>query len=157
MPSRKIYKAAQRAELRKLKPSLEQHYYLNTAVLPECRPLPPKFAAAAQKRRLAILPDQPFTIHTLGVPEHQSLYQSVVDPNLVTSTGKPYPYSLALGRLIKQRLWDKLGCPSMIEKEHVQDCEEVHYAEKFSTPSLTNFAPQVHVDISGEPRPISLN
>ncbi|KAK3545450.1 hypothetical protein QTP70_007698 [Hemibagrus guttatus] len=73
-----------------------------------------------------------------------------MDPILVTSTGNLRPhYSMVLGHLIKQRLWDKLRCPSMMEEEQVQDSEQVHYAEKFSAPSVTNFASHVHVDISG--------
>ncbi|KAK3532074.1 hypothetical protein QTP86_007065 [Hemibagrus guttatus] len=151
--SRRKIEAAQTAELRKLKPYLERRYFVNAAVLPECRPRPPGFAAPKTSSAGETLPDQPVTIHTLSVPEYQSLYHSVVDPKLVTSTGKPHPYCMALGRLIKQHLWDKLRCPSVMEEEQVQDSGRVHYAEKFSAPSLTNFAPHVHVDISGEPRP----
>ncbi|KAK3518344.1 hypothetical protein QTP86_003613, partial [Hemibagrus guttatus] len=146
--SRRKIEAAQTAELRKLKPYLERRYFVNAAVLPECRPRPPGFAAPKTSSAGETLPDQPVTIHTLSVPEYQSLYHSVVDPKLVTSTGKPHPYCMALGRLIKQHLWDKLRCPSVMEEEQVQDSGRVHYAEKFSAPSLTNFAPHVHVDIS---------
>ncbi|KAK3518454.1 hypothetical protein QTP70_000642 [Hemibagrus guttatus] len=115
--SRRKIEAAQTAELRKLKPYLERRYFVNAAVLPECRPRPPGFAAPKTSSAGETLPDQPVTIHTLSVPEYQSLYHSVVDPKLVTSTGKPHPYCMALGRLIKQHLWDKLRCPSMMEEE----------------------------------------
>ncbi|KAG7317115.1 hypothetical protein KOW79_019413 [Hemibagrus wyckioides] len=121
IPSRQRITAAQTAELQKLKPYLERRYFVNATVLSKCHPCPPGFAAAREKSSAGeSLPDQPITIHTLSVPEYQSLYHSVVNLNLVKSTGKPRPYYMALGLHIKQRLWDKLRCPSVkeVEQEH---------------------------------------
>ncbi|KAK2836194.1 hypothetical protein Q7C36_014063 [Tachysurus vachellii] len=71
---------------------------------------------------------------------------------LVPSTGQPCRCSLALGRYIKQNLWDKLRCPSVMEVEQVQDSRQVHYIKIFDTPALTNFARQINLDISDEPK-----
>ncbi|KAK3511562.1 hypothetical protein QTP70_010709 [Hemibagrus guttatus] len=66
IPSRQKIEAAQAAELRKLKPYLEKCYFVNAAVLPEFRPRPAEFAAAAPEMSSAgeSLTDQPF-IHCL--------------------------------------------------------------------------------------------
>lgn len=52
------------------------------------------------------------TIHGLSGAECQGVSRSVLDPMLVTSTGKPRRYSVELGRRMEQRLWETLTCPS---------------------------------------------
>ncbi|XP_027026120.1 uncharacterized protein LOC113658119 [Tachysurus fulvidraco] len=147
---RRKIQSAQEKELQKLRPHLETRFIVNAAEIPEFRPRPASFAAAAPGPSFVSesLTDLPVTIHGLSIPEYQSVYHSVVDPKLVTSTGQPGCYSLALGRYIKQQLWDKLSCPSVMEEEQVQDGEQVHYIEKFGTQALTNFAPQIDLDIN---------
>ncbi|GAA6107295.1 uncharacterized protein LOC113658119 [Tachysurus ichikawai] len=150
IPKRRKIQSAQKKELQKPRPYLEARFVVNAAEIPEFRPRPASFAAAAPGPSFVSesLMDLPVTIHGLSIPEYQSVYHSVVDPNLVPSTGQPSCYSLALGRYIKQQLWDKLNCPSVMEMEQVQDGEQVHYIEKFGTQTLTNFAPQIDLDIT---------
>ncbi|XP_060750457.1 uncharacterized protein C22orf31-like isoform X2 [Tachysurus vachellii] len=150
IPKRRKIQSAQEKELQKPRPCLEARFVVNAAEIPEFRPRPASFAAAAPGPSFVSesLMDLPVTIHGLSIPEYQSVYHSVVDSKLVTSTGQPCCYSLALGRYIKQQLWDKLSCPTMMEVEQVQDGEQVHYIEKFGTQTLTNFAPQIDLDIT---------
>ncbi|XP_053084682.1 uncharacterized protein C22orf31-like [Pangasianodon hypophthalmus] len=145
-----------REEPRKLEPHLEECYFVNAAVLPEFRPRPSSFAAAAPRTRSASesLMEQPLMIHGLSIPEYQRLYHSVEDPMLVTSTGQLRCYSMKLGLRIKQLLWETLNCPSLIEVQ-LRDSKQIRYTEKFKKPSLKSFAPHFDLDTSKEPKPQS--
>ncbi|TTA69420.1 hypothetical protein Baya_14347 [Bagarius yarrelli] len=90
--------------------------------------------------------EQPLMIHGLSIPEYQDVYHSVVDPKIVTSTGRPLCYSRELGRRIKQ-------CPAFKKEKQGHGNEQVHYTEKFSAPTQKSFAPRFGLDISYEPKP----
>ncbi|KAK7909737.1 hypothetical protein WMY93_014421 [Mugilogobius chulae] len=72
-------------------------------------------------------PGSPVLIHgRYTVEEYQEIYHCVVDPMLTYPTGHPRPCSLALGRRIKQRLWEKLNKPLIrgIERNGIWTFEE---------------------------------
>lgn len=129
---------------------VEDRYIKNAAVLPDLRPLPPVAPSPAQS---SSEPQQsePLLIHGHTVEEYQAIYHSVVDPMMKTKSGNDRPYSLALGRAIKQRLWERLFCPTIVER--VDADSRVHITESFRAPTLKSFAPNFDVDISGEPLP----
>lgn len=134
----------QEERLRSLKEPLELRYIRNAAVLPECRPRPkpstPPVATGSQ------VPDGPLTIHGYSVDQYKQLYHSVVDPLLLTPSGRPRPYSLALGRQIKQQLWQKLFCPSFTCTPQPDGRQQI--TESFG---VRMYAPRVDLDVSGEP------
>ena len=94
--------------------------------------------------------DEPVSIHGYSVEAYQDIYRSVVEPMLKTPSGRQRPYSLKLGRKIKQRLWEALNRPSLEETEHPDG--RVRITESFSTTSRS-LAPRIDVDISEEPLP----
>ncbi|KAK1784077.1 hypothetical protein P4O66_004316 [Electrophorus voltai] len=59
--------------------------------------------------------DEPLMIHGHREQDYQKIYNSVVEPMLRSSSGRAKPYSLELGRRIKQRLWEALHCPTLHE------------------------------------------
>ncbi|KAM7382373.1 hypothetical protein PAMP_002104 [Pampus punctatissimus] len=59
--------------------------------------------------------DGPLMIHNRSVEEYQQLYHEVVDDMLKYKNGRYRPYSLNLGRRIKQKLWERLNRPSFTE------------------------------------------
>ncbi|XP_034539842.1 uncharacterized protein LOC117812951 isoform X2 [Notolabrus celidotus] len=59
--------------------------------------------------------DSPLMIHGYTVPEYQQIYHSVVDDMLRYKDGRLRPYSLDLGRRIKQKLWERLNRPAFTE------------------------------------------
>ncbi|KAK7909494.1 hypothetical protein WMY93_014178 [Mugilogobius chulae] len=65
--------------------------------------------------------------------------------------GRPRPYSLALGRKIKQRLWEKLNRPLVSVIKSVGD--PLQYEQ---VSAKGPFPPFIEVDISGEPQPEKL-
>ncbi|RXN17361.1 putative protein C22orf31-like protein [Labeo rohita] len=75
---------------------------------------------------------------------------ALAEPMMKTRCGRRRPYSLELGLKIKQRLWETLNCPALVETE--QPDGRVLITESFSTTSRS-FAPRIHVDISEEPQP----
>ncbi|KAI3366934.1 hypothetical protein L3Q82_009581, partial [Scortum barcoo] len=80
--------------------------------------------------------EAPLMIHGYSVEEYQKIYHSVVDEMLRYKNGRSRPYSLQLGRKIKQRLWEKLNRLIITES----------YGEGV-------YPPLIDVDISGEPEP----
>ncbi|KAK1784685.1 hypothetical protein P4O66_003363 [Electrophorus voltai] len=66
-------------------------------------------------------------------------------------SGQAKPYSLVLGRRIKQRLWEALFCPTL--REEVKPDGQFDVTESFSTPIFNSFVPHFEVDMSGEPMP----
>ncbi|XP_076835188.1 uncharacterized protein LOC143481130 [Brachyhypopomus gauderio] len=138
------------------KPSefVEECYMNNAAILPHLCSLPTT-AHSSYTAMSSICGqlsrDDPLMIHGHSVQGYQDIYHRVVDPMLRTPSGQPRPYSLDLGRRIKQRLWEVLYCPS--QQEEVQPDGQLRVSETFSTPTLQSFAPHVEVDIGGEPMP----
>lgn len=137
------------------KDKLDECFNVKTDVLPDCCPRPSSSASTASGTcsNSESLIEQPLKIHGLSVPEYQRLYHSVVDRMLVTPLGNPKRYSLELGRRIKHRLWVTLNCPSFVEEEQANDCNQIIYTKKFSTPTLKSYAPHFELDISDEPEP----
>ncbi|ROL51380.1 hypothetical protein DPX16_22476 [Anabarilius grahami] len=123
---------------------LEECNLKNAAVLPEIHP------AASVSSVDVCQKEEPVFIHGCSVQDYQGIYRSVVEPMRKTRSGRHRPYSLELGLKIKQRLWETLNCPSLVETE--QPDGRVLITESFSTPSRS-FAPRIHVDISEEPLP----
>ncbi|KAK1784473.1 hypothetical protein P4O66_000866 [Electrophorus voltai] len=95
--------------------------------------------------------DEPLLIHGHREQEYQKIYNSVVEPMLRSSSGRAKPYSLELGRRIKQSLWEALHCPTL--HEEVKPDGQFHVTESFSTPVFNSFVPHFEVDISEEPMP----
>nr|XP_040028028.1 uncharacterized protein LOC120816476 isoform X3 [Gasterosteus aculeatus aculeatus] len=63
----------------------------------------------------APLHDGPLNIFNLPVEEYQQLYHEVVDEMLRFKSGRLRPYTLSLGRVIKQKLWQRLDRPLFTE------------------------------------------
>ncbi|KAL0203788.1 hypothetical protein M9458_001806 [Cirrhinus mrigala] len=128
---------------------LEEGYLKNAAVLPTITS-----AALVSSVDVCQEPlcqqEEPASIHGYSVQGYQEIYRSVAEPMMKTCYGRHHPYSLNLGLKIKQRLWEKLSCPSLLEME--QPDGRILITASFSTTSRS-FAPQIHVDTSEEPLP----
>ncbi|KAK0137233.1 hypothetical protein N1851_026572 [Merluccius polli] len=90
---------------------LEERYVRNAAVLPDWRPRRSPSPDGGSGSGVSRAAEEPLRINGLAVEEYQSLYHSVVDPLLVSATGEPRNYTLALGRRIKEQLWRALYSP----------------------------------------------
>ncbi|KAL0174092.1 hypothetical protein M9458_030060 [Cirrhinus mrigala] len=124
---------------------LEKRYVKNAAVLPDIQP-----AVSSVFQAPLCQQEEPISIHGHSVQAYQDVYRSVAEPMIKTRCGRRRPYSLELGLKIKQRLWEKLSCPSLLETE--QPAGRVLITERFSKISRS-IAPRIHVDISEEPLP----
>ncbi|XP_034536129.1 uncharacterized protein LOC117810408 [Notolabrus celidotus] len=93
-------------------------------------------------------PDSDLRIHNRSVEEYQRIYHEVVDDMLKFKSGRPRPYSLELGRRIKQKLWERLNRPSFTET--VDENGLVHVDASYG---VGVYPPQYDVDTSGEPQP----
>ncbi|KAK2876336.1 hypothetical protein Q8A67_020432 [Cirrhinus molitorella] len=124
---------------------LEERYLKNAAVLPNIHP-----AASVSSETPLCQQEEAVSIHSCSVEGYQEIYHSVAEPMLKTPSGRRRPYSLELGLIIKQRLWEKLSCPSLVETE--QPDGRIVITESFST-NKRSFAPRIDVDISEEPLP----
>ncbi|TNN53100.1 putative protein C22orf31 [Liparis tanakae] len=92
--------------------------------------------------------DGPLKIHNLSVEEHRRLYHQVVDDMLKFQSGHRRPYSLYLGRVVKQMLWETLERPLLTEtvgEDRLVRVDESH--------GVGGHPPLHLVDVSGEPRP----
>ncbi|KAJ4918643.1 hypothetical protein JOQ06_005118 [Pogonophryne albipinna] len=90
----------------------------------------------------------PIRIHNRSVEEYQLIYHEVVDNMLRFPDGRLRPYSLGLGRRIKQKLCERLDRPMFTET--VDEDGLVHVDVSYGAgvqPPLYN------VDVSGEPEP----
>ncbi|RXN21227.1 putative protein C22orf31-like protein [Labeo rohita] len=128
---------------------LAKRHLKNAAVLPNIRT-----AASVSSADVCPSPlcqQEPVSIHGYSVQAYQGIYSSVVEPMMKTRSGRHRSYSLELGLKIKQRLWETLNCPALVETEHPDG--RVLITESFSTTNRRSFAPRVHVDISEEPLP----
>ncbi|RXN21228.1 putative protein si:rp71-45g20.11 isoform X1 [Labeo rohita] len=123
---------------------LARRHLKNAAVLPNIRTAASVSSADVYPSSLC-QQEEPVSIHGYSVQAYQGIYSSVVEPMMKTRSGRHRPYSLELGLKIKQRLWETLNCPELVETELM--------TESFSTTNRRSFAPRVHVDISKEPLP----
>ncbi|KAK2876781.1 hypothetical protein Q8A67_020877 [Cirrhinus molitorella] len=124
---------------------LEERYLKNTAILPEVRP-----AATVSSVAPLLQQEDSVSIHGCSIQGYQDIYHSVAEPVMKISCSRPRPYSLELGLEIKQRLWETLNRPSLVETE--QPDGRILITESFSN-NNRSFAPRIHVDISEEPLP----
>ncbi|KAL0184033.1 hypothetical protein M9458_019729 [Cirrhinus mrigala] len=126
---------------------LEEHYLKNAAVLPDIRPA--ASVPSGDERPVSLYQqEEPISIHGCSVQGYQDIHQTV-EPMMKTRSGRQRPYSLELGLKIKQRLWEKLNCPSLLETEQPDGC--ILITENFTT--SRSVAPRIHVDVSEEPLP----
>ncbi|CAG5887927.1 unnamed protein product [Menidia menidia] len=109
--------------------------------LPAVRPMPVSFRSSETPPQ----DDSPLMIHNHTVEEYQKIYHEVVDNMLYFKTGRQRPYSLALGRAIKQKLWERLNRPAIVETVG-QVNVEVSYGSGTSPPLYD-------VDVAEEPKP----
>ncbi|XP_034565904.1 uncharacterized protein LOC117831349 isoform X2 [Notolabrus celidotus] len=93
-------------------------------------------------------PDSDLRIHNRSVEEYQRIYHEVVDDMLKFKSGRPRPYSLELGRRIKQKLWERLNCPTFTET-----VDENGLVHGDASHGVGVYPPQYDVDTSGEPQP----
>ncbi|XP_063052093.1 uncharacterized protein LOC134446713 isoform X2 [Engraulis encrasicolus] len=93
--------------------------------------------------------ESPLRMHGLSVEDYRRVYHSVVDPMLCTASGNPQRPNLELGRVIKQRLWERLFCPQL--HEEVGPDGRVTITETFNHPPYYTHAPHVELDMSTYP------
>ncbi|KAL2087871.1 hypothetical protein ACEWY4_016699 [Coilia grayii] len=138
-----------------MKEPLDERYVKNAAVLPDLRkptPAPTPIPTPKPSFSNGPLPqEEPVKIHGYNVENFKRIYHSVVDPKLTTKSGNPRPYGLQMGRVIKQRMWEKFQCPSFLETEGADG--RVWISESYCSPTLEPYAPVIDVDISEEPMP----
>ncbi|CAK6962362.1 uncharacterized protein LOC121911531 isoform X2 [Scomber scombrus] len=92
--------------------------------------------------------DGPLKIHNRSVEEYRQIYHEVVDAMLRYKNGRLRPYTLELGRRIKQTLWERLNCPTFTTSTNEDGLINVYVSYRVGVyPSLYN------VDISEEPEP----
>nr|XP_021328220.1 uncharacterized protein LOC110438941 [Danio rerio] len=120
--------------------SLEDKHLRNAAVLPVLRP------AASVSTVGECRQEEPLSIHGRSVQEYQHIYRCVMDSTM--KKRRRSRYSLQQGLEIKQRLWEKLDRPALLETEMPDG--RVVITEIRSGSSL---APHIKVDISKEPLP----
>ncbi|XP_073768867.1 uncharacterized protein isoform X4 [Danio rerio] len=125
-------------------PALKKRHLMNAAALPVLRPAAAAAAAAASVSSSVneCQQEQQLSIHGRSVQDYQHIFRSVVETGC-----SRYRFKRGLG--IKQRLWEKLHRPTLLETELPDG--RVLITESRSSGSSS--APQIHVDISGEPLP----
>ncbi|KAM7385116.1 hypothetical protein PAMP_001213 [Pampus punctatissimus] len=97
-------------------PSAERPEIPESAIPPADLPAVSNVAPCSSRSPTAPLQDDgPLMIHNRSVEEYQQLYHEVVDDMLKYKNGRYRPYSLNLGRRIKQKLWERLNRPSFTE------------------------------------------
>ncbi|XP_056236548.1 uncharacterized protein LOC130172130 [Seriola aureovittata] len=111
-------------------------------------PRPRAFNADNQQSSADVNKDVPVKIHHHSVEEYQRIYHEVVDDMLKYKSGRVRPYSIQLGRCIKQKLWERLDRP-MITTSANQD-GLVHVDVSYSAGV---YPPLYQIDTSREPKP----
>lgn len=123
-------------------------YVRNAAILPD---LHSDGVPAARRRPSApcvsAAQPQPLMIHGFTTPEYRRTYHAVVDPLLLSAAGRRVAYSLELGRLIKEHLFEELAYPTLQVSEEASGRVEV--TERFC---VLRPAPVIDVDSRGEPK-----
>nr|XP_057936292.1 uncharacterized protein C22orf31-like [Doryrhamphus excisus]XP_057936294.1 uncharacterized protein C22orf31-like [Doryrhamphus excisus] len=125
---------------------LDDRYIRNAAIVPE---LYVTFREKAQSDSNSVSVHQPdpgpsLTIHGFTVAEYQQMYHSVVDPLLLSPSGKLKTYSVELGRAIKEHLFTELAYPTIQISE--QSTGKVEVLERFC---LLRSTPHIDVDCNG--------
>ncbi|KAL1258100.1 hypothetical protein QQF64_011344 [Cirrhinus molitorella] len=105
---------------------MEERYLKNAAVLPDICP-----AASVSSVTSLCQQVESVSIHGCSIQGYQDIYHSVAEPVMKTHCGQRHPYSLELGLNIKQRLWETLSCPSLVETE--QPDGQILITKSFST------------------------
>lgn len=126
---------------------LQDRYIRNAAILPDLRSdgvQPVKERTFA--RCVLTAQSQPLMIHGFSTPEYRQTYHAVVDPLLLSAGGRPVTYSLELGRLIKEHLFEELAYPTLQILE--ESSGKVEVTERFC---VLRPAPLIDVDSRGEP------
>ncbi|XP_074498511.1 uncharacterized protein LOC141771878 isoform X2 [Sebastes fasciatus] len=95
-----------------------------------------------------LLDDGPLLIHNRTVEEYQRIYHEVVDDMLRFKNGRPRPYSLDLGRRIKQKLWERLDRPTFTSSVGEDGLVRVE-----ASYGVGVYPPMYDVDTLGEPQP----
>ncbi|GLD61916.1 uncharacterized protein AKAME5_001368300 [Lates japonicus] len=124
---------------------------ISPAELPPVSTLPPSPQPSTADNQLTstgVRPGSPLRIHNHSVEDYQKIYHEVVDDMLRYKSGRPRPYSLELGRRIKQKLWERLNRPmiSMFANEDGLMHVDVSYGAGV-------YPPHYDMDTSGEPEP----
>ncbi|CAJ1067121.1 uncharacterized protein LOC117812951 isoform X1 [Xyrichtys novacula] len=107
---------------------------------------PTELPSAVPGRQPSTAPVQnngPLMIHHYSVQEYQQLFHSVVDDMLGYKTGRPH-----LGRVLKQKLWERSDRPSF--SETADENGLVHVGVSYG---VGVFPPLFYVDTSLEPKP----
>ncbi|GLD49358.1 uncharacterized protein AKAME5_000316300, partial [Lates japonicus] len=124
---------------------------ISPADLPPVSTLPPRPQPSTADNQLtstAVRPGSPLRIYNRSVEDYQKLYHDVVDDMLRYKNGRPRPYSLELGRRIKQKLWERLNHPTI--STSASEDGQVHVDVSYGAGV---YPPLYDVDISGEPEP----
>lgn len=122
-------------------------YIRNAATLPDLHShgsRPAKRRSCAQ--RVPTAQPEPLMIHGFTTPEYRRTYHAVVDPLLLSAGGGPVAYSLELGRVIKEHLFQELAYPTLQISE--ESSGKVEVTERFCVLRPT---PVIDVDSRGEP------
>ncbi|XP_013767556.1 uncharacterized protein C22orf31 [Pundamilia nyererei] len=107
--------------------------------LPVAKKLPPRPEPCSTNHQPTSSSDR--QIHNLSVEDYQRVYHEVVDSRLTSKHGRKRPYSLELGRSLKQNLWERLNRPMVETSTNEDGLEETDfvYGQKVKIP---------HFDIS---------
>ncbi|AWP18421.1 putative protocadherin-23 [Scophthalmus maximus] len=114
------------------------------ADLPVASRRPP--SAEDQLTCTAVNPDEPLLVHKHSVEEYQQIYHEAVDD--VLRNGRVPPYSLHLGRQIKEKLWERLARPAFAAT--TDDGGHVHVGVSYGAGASP---PHYDIDTSLEPEP----
>ncbi|XP_044038308.1 uncharacterized protein LOC122869400 isoform X2 [Siniperca chuatsi] len=118
-------------------------------VPPSPRPPSPRpSSATSQLSSTDVNHDGPLTIHNRSVEEYQKIYHEVVDDMLRYKNGRLRPYTLELGRRIKQKLWERLDRPTMTSSVNEDGLVRVDVSYGVGV-----YPPLYDVDTLGEPSP----
>ncbi|KAK2884719.1 hypothetical protein Q8A73_021193 [Channa argus] len=92
--------------------------------------------------------DSPLKTHDCLLEEYQHIYHEVVDDMLRYQSGQCRPYSLELGRRIKQKLWERLNRPLMTTSVREDGRVDVDMSYGVGV-----YPPLYDIDVSCEPEP----
>ncbi|XP_054483182.1 uncharacterized protein LOC129116197 [Anoplopoma fimbria] len=115
---------------------------------PDDLPVVPSVAPSLQPSTAPLHHDGPLKILNLSVDGYQQLYHEVVDDMLRFKNGRLRPYSLDLGRILKQKLWERLDRPLFTQTVNGDGLVNVEVSYRVGV-----YPPLYEVDTSGEPRP----
>ncbi|XP_044229029.1 uncharacterized protein LOC122997107 isoform X2 [Thunnus albacares] len=119
-----------------------------SAIPPADLPVVSNMAPGSPRPSTAPLQDDgPLKIHNRSVEEYQQIYHEVVDDMLTYKDGRLRPYSLELGRRIKQKLWERLNRPTFTTSANEDGLVKVDVSYGVGV-----YPPLHDVDISLEPK-----